>query len=145
MLGDLALKPTGGAGCIALSFSSPGEPAVEFASVGLAGELQKPLATMAQKKWVHEVHAPLFRVTTPFFKGHGDSWATARKPAAFQETLILDDSDAETPKALQASECSELLDPMRFDGPCSKMCWFFWQMNGKWVPRFPRESDGIKY
>ena len=38
--------------------------------------------------------------------------ATARKLVASQEILLWM-TPSETPKALQASECSELLDPMR--------------------------------
>ena len=43
---------------------------------------------------------------------HGRQLATARKQVASQEILLWM-TPSETPKALQASECSELLDPMR--------------------------------
>ena len=43
---------------------------------------------------------------------HGRQLATARKLVASQEILLWM-TPSETPKALQASECSELLDPMR--------------------------------
>ena len=43
---------------------------------------------------------------------HGRQLATARKLVASQEILLWM-TPSETPKALQASECSELFDPMR--------------------------------
>ena len=46
--------------------------------------------------------------------------AAARKQAAFREILLWM-TPSEAPKALQASECSELLDPMRAS------CWIFAQ------------------
>ena len=46
--------------------------------------------------------------------------AAARKQAASKEILLWM-TPSEAPKALQASECSELLDPMRAS------CWIFAQ------------------
>ena len=64
-------------------------------------------------RWtLYEAFCPSLQVVPPVFVGEIILLAVARKLTASREILLWM-TPSEAPKALQASECSELLDPMR--------------------------------